>query len=75
MATQHTPRSAAMLLTDALAHIDRIQPASAREPVRQMLRAGIETCASSRSLAGKPVQQTLALAQALTSDDPGPSTP
>lgn len=61
----HTPRSAAALLSDALGHLDLISPPGAREPVRLMFRAGIEICATSRSLLGKPVVCTLWLAQAL----------
>jgi hypothetical protein len=61
----HTPRSAAALLSDALGHLDMISPPGAREPVRLMFRAGIEICTTSRSLLGKPVVCTLWLAQAL----------
>lgn len=61
----HSPRSASSLLSGALAHLDVIQPPALREPVRDILRAGIEICVSSRSLLGKPVQHTLNLAQAV----------
>jgi len=63
--TDHTPRSAVVLLSDALGHIDLISPPGAREPIRLMFRAGIEMCATSRSLLGKPVVHTLCLAQSL----------
>lgn len=62
---EYTPRRAALVLTDALGHLNLIEPSAVREPVRQMLRAGIELCATTRSLAGKPVMHTLALAEAL----------
>lgn len=61
----HSPRSASSLLSGALAHLDVIQPPALQEPVRDILRAGIEICVSSRSLIGKPVQHTLNLAQAV----------
>jgi hypothetical protein len=66
----HTPRSAAALLSEALSHLDKIQPPAAREPVRQMFRAAIETCALSRSLLGMPVVYVLELAQALVDEPP-----
>lgn len=65
----HTPSSAVALLSKALSHLDKVQPSGAREPVRQMFRAGIETCAMSRSLLGMPVVYVLELAQALV-DEP-----
>lgn len=61
----HSPRSASSLLSGALAHLDVIQPPALRAPVRDILRAGIEVCVSSRSLLGKPVQHTINLAQAV----------
>jgi hypothetical protein len=63
--TDRTPRSAALLLSDALTHLDVIQPPALRDPVRDILRAGIELCASSPSLLGKPIEHTLRLAQAV----------
>ena len=63
--SEHTPRSAALVFTDALGHLDLVQPESLREPVRNMLRAGIEQCAVVRSLLGKPIMHTLDLAEAL----------
>jgi hypothetical protein len=63
--TEYTPRSAAALLSNALGCLDILEPAAAREPVRQMFRAGIELCTISRSLFGKPVQHVLDLAQSL----------
>lgn len=64
----HTPRSGALLLTDALTHLELLEPAAAREPVRLMFRAGIELCADSRSLLGKPVNYLLELAEALVDE-------
>jgi ABC-type cobalamin transport system ATPase subunit len=65
MPADHSPRSAAVLLSGALAHLDVIQPAALREPVRDILRAGVEMCVTSRSLLGKPIQHTIRLAQAV----------
>lgn len=62
---EYTPRSAVLVLTDALGHLDLVQPESLREPARHMLRAGIELCATTRSLLGKPIMHTLAFAEAL----------
>lgn len=67
--THHSPRSAAALLSDALAHVHRIEPAGCREPVRQMFRATIEMCAVSSSLLGKRVEHVLQLAQALVDSE------
>jgi hypothetical protein len=63
--TNHSPRSASALLSGALAHLDVIQPPELRGPVRDILRAGIEMCVTSRSLLGKPIQHTIELAQAV----------
>jgi hypothetical protein len=63
--SNHSPRSASLLLSGALAHLDVIQPAELRGPVRDILRAGIELCVGSRSLLGKPIQHTIELAQAV----------
>ncbi|MFG2001623.1 hypothetical protein ACGFNU_20975 [Spirillospora sp. NPDC048911] len=57
-----------MLLTDALDHLALVEPRALREPVRMMLRAGIEQCAISSSLLGKPVGHVLMLAQALVDE-------
>jgi len=64
-AMEHTPRSASVLLAEALGHLDLVEPAAAREPIRSMFKAGIELCAVSTSLLGKPVAFVLDLAQAL----------
>lgn len=64
----HTPRSATLLLADALDQLGLIEPSALRDPVRQMLRAGIEQCAVSRSLLGKPLVNVLRLAQALVDE-------
>lgn len=61
----HSPRSAAVLLSGALAHLDVIQPPELRGPVRDILRAGVELCVGSRSLLGKPIQYTIDLAEAV----------
>lgn len=63
--TEHSPHSASVLLSGALAHLDVIQPPDLRGPVRDILRAGIELCVTSRSLLGTPIQYTLDLAQAV----------
>lgn len=65
---EHTPRSAVVLLTKALQNVNRIEPETLREPIVGMLAAGIELCAVSRSLLGKPVVNLLALAEALADD-------
>jgi hypothetical protein len=65
MAADHSPRSASVLLSGALAHLDVIQPPDLRGPVRDILRAGIEMCVTSRSLLGKPILPALDLAQAV----------
>jgi hypothetical protein len=57
-----------VLLTDALDHLDLIEPPAARAPIRLMLRGGIEQCAMSRSLLGKPVNFVLELAQVLVDE-------
>jgi hypothetical protein len=61
----YTPRSASVLLSEALAHLDVVQPESAREPIRMMFRSALEMCAISPSLLGKPVTYTLHLARAI----------
>ncbi|MEV6897465.1 hypothetical protein [Amycolatopsis sp. NPDC051372] len=63
--SDHSPRSASVLLSGALAHLDVIQPPDLRGPVRDILRAGIELCVTSRSLLGKPILPALNLAQAV----------
>lgn len=69
---RHTPRSAAALLSDALTHIDLIEPPGAREPIRNMFRAAIEICVTSHSLLGKPVVLVLDLAQSLVDENRPP---
>lgn len=66
MADQHTPRSAVVLLSDALGNLDLVEPPTAREPIRSMFRAAIEECVGCRSLLGKRVNFVLQLAEALT---------
>jgi hypothetical protein len=67
-----TPRAASALLSGALARLDVIQPEALRGPVRDILRAGIEMCVTSRSLLGQPIQYTLDLAQAIMSNPENP---
>lgn len=62
---RHSPRSAAVLFANALAYIDTVQPEAMRPAVRGMLTAGIETCATSRSLFGKPLGHLIIMAKAL----------
>lgn len=69
---EHSPRSAAVLLSEALNRIDLIEPPGAREPIRTMFRAAIEMCVVSRSLLGKPVVYVLQLAQSLVDEDRRP---
>lgn len=64
-ANEHTPRSAAALLSEALGHLDIVEPPAAREPIRSMFRAGTERCAISTSLLGLPMVYELDLAQAI----------
>jgi len=66
--SQHTPRSAALLLSDALEHLDRVEPPAAREPIRDMFRAAIELCAVSTSLLGQQVNYVFELAQAIVDE-------
>lgn len=62
---QHSPRSAVVLLVRALDCVNLIEPATAREPIRSLLRATVELCTVSSSLIGQPVTLPLQLAQAL----------
>lgn len=55
-------------LTEGLGHIDRIQPNSIREPVRQILRSAIEQCHRSRSTLGLPINHALDIAKILAAD-------
>jgi hypothetical protein len=64
-----SPRAASLLFGRALQQVDRIQPASLRDPIVAMLEAGIERCVVSRSLLGQPVNHLIALAEALTADE------
>lgn len=61
----HTLRSAVVLLTRALEHIDLVQPESLRPVIRLMLSAAIEKCAVSRGLWGLPLGYDIELAQRL----------
>lgn len=65
MSDNPTPREAALVLATALANLDTLEPAAVREPVRDILMAGMEMCWRSRSLLGKPVNHTLALARVI----------
>jgi hypothetical protein len=64
-----TPRSASVLLSDALGHVELIEPSAAREPIRMMFRAAIEECTISSSLLGKRLNYVLELAEALVAAD------
>lgn len=68
----HSPRSAAVLLSEAIDRIDLIEPPGAREPIRSMFRAAIEMCAVSHSLLGQPMVYVLQLAQSLVDEDRQP---
>lgn len=67
----HTPRSAAVLMTRALSRLDRVEPPEIRNPIAAML--GIEQCVVSRSLLGKPVVNLLDLAQAIVETQADPA--
>lgn len=64
-----SPRAASAILTDALGHLDQVQPPGVREPIRLILRAAIETCVVSPSLIGLPVMGAIELARALVDAD------
>lgn len=66
---EQTPRRAAVLLSDALNCLDKLEPESAREPVRQMFRAGIELCTIKRDLLGEEMNYMLWLAQVLVDEE------
>ena len=60
-----SPRAAVVLFTRALRCVEQIQPPTLREPVADMLAAGIEECSVVSSLLGRRVNHLLMLAQAL----------
>jgi hypothetical protein len=62
---EYTPRSAALLFSEAIEHIGRLEPSAARRPVRDMFRAEIERCALSPSLLGQSGAYVIELAEAL----------
>jgi hypothetical protein len=66
--TNPSPRAAAALFGRALARLDQIQPTALREPIRNMLRAGIELCTISPSLLGRPINHLVDLALVLTTE-------
>jgi hypothetical protein len=66
--TQHNPRSAASVLTEALGYVHLIEPPGAREPIVAMLRATVELCVTSPTLLGKPVRYVMELAEALVQE-------
>lgn len=68
MSATPSPRSAALLLSEAIEHLGRVEPPAAREPIRSMFRAAIELCALSSSLLGQPVNYVLDLAQAIVDE-------
>jgi hypothetical protein len=63
-----TPRTAALLFSEAIEHIDSLEPPAVRAPIRDMFRAEIERCALSRSLLGQPVNYMLELAEAIVGE-------
>lgn len=60
-----TPRTVTALLSQALTQLDAIEPPALREPVRDILRAGIELCVTSGSLLGTPIVNTIRIAEVL----------
>jgi hypothetical protein len=62
-------RAAGLLFARALQRVDQVEPPSIRGPITSMLEAGVELCAISTSLFGKPVNHLLALARGLTEGD------
>lgn len=66
MADGRSPRAVAVKLSAALMHLDLVQPHALRGPVADILRAGIELCALSDSLLGKPIMHAVAVAEAIT---------
>lgn len=64
----YTPRSAALLFSEAIEHIDSLNPPAVRKPIRDMFRAEIERCAISTSLLGQSVNYVLELAEAIVGE-------
>lgn len=62
------PHESILLLARALDYVDRIEPAAARDPIRDLLRGAIETCSVSPTLTGRPVTLALQIAQALVDE-------
>lgn len=62
------PHDAVVLLTRALDYVDCVEPAAARDPIRDLLRGAVETCSVSHTLVGKPVTFALQIAQALVDE-------
>lgn len=61
-----TPRRAVALLTLALRHVDAVvQPPEIRDPVTDILRAAVESCATKVSLLGLSIEHALSLAQGI----------
>ena len=63
--TDLNPRAASARLSLALTRLDVVQPPELREPVADILRAGVELCAISPSLLGRPIEHALRLATAI----------
>lgn len=68
-----SPRAASVLCGRALGHLDLVQPETLREPIRFLLLAAIETCATRRSLIGDPMVPTLEIARGLLAAVPAPA--
>jgi hypothetical protein len=67
----HSPRTAAVLFANALSRTDSLEPPAVREPIRNMLTAGIELCVVRQNvdtLLGLPMQDLLDLAEALVKE-------
>jgi hypothetical protein len=60
---------AVRLLRAGADSVDRVEPAAAREPIRWMLTAAAELCASRASILGLPVVYALELARVLVDSE------
>lgn len=65
MSEDLSPRAASVKLSKALTQLDVVHPHSLREPLANILRAGIEICTISGSLLGGAINHALAVAEAL----------
>lgn len=60
-----TPYEATALLTEALNHIDLVEPAVIREPVAQVLGKALSIAHQAPTLWGQPVRYALLIAHGL----------